>query len=151
MKWLTTKLNAPGGLQAYGGTTQDGADVPEAARVAYRDRVVNDLIYVIDYDYDHFKRNFMAGTSAADFFGDAMVLGLNAAGTAVGAKETKTLLSAIATGAGGVNTTFTKDILFTKQITTVLNQMDTDRQKQLQTIPAAARRDSSSCHHIRTA
>jgi len=111
-----------------------GGAKTEAEKEAFRDQTIDDLVYIVDHDYYGFRANFVAGTAATSFLASAVETGVNAAATAVDAKDAKTILSAIATGISGAETDASQDILYSKQVSTIVNQMDSDRHEKLLTI-----------------
>lgn len=76
-----------------------------------RNAILNDLMAMIDVNYYDYEKNLHKDNAVKNTVADIVTLGLTAAATAVGGEETKTILSAIATGVVGSNTAIDKNVL----------------------------------------
>ena len=90
-------------------TVYDNAALTEKGRV--RNTILNDLMAVIDFNYHEFEVRLHEDKTLKDTSTEIVTLGLTAASTAVGGAEVKTILSAIATGVVGANSSLDKNIL----------------------------------------
>jgi hypothetical protein len=80
-------------------------------KVKIRNAILNDLMAVIDFNYHEFECRLHSDKAIKDTSTEIATLGLTAASTAVGGAEVKTILSAIATGVVGVNSSLDKNVL----------------------------------------
>jgi hypothetical protein len=81
-----------------------------AEKVKVRNAILNDLMAVIDFNYHEFEGRLHSDKVLKNTTADVVTLGLTAASTAVGGEEAKTILSAIATGVVGANTSLDKNV-----------------------------------------
>jgi hypothetical protein len=81
-----------------------------AEKVKVRNAILNDLMAVIDFNYHEFEVQLHSEKVLKNTTADIVTLGLTAASTAVGGAEAKTILSAIATGVVGANTSLDKNV-----------------------------------------
>jgi hypothetical protein len=90
----------------------EGLTGPEKdqARRAVRNQILSDLQAIIDYNYHSFENGLRGDVAIKNTSVDIITLGLTATATAVGAKEVKTILSAIATGVVGANASVDKNV-----------------------------------------
>jgi hypothetical protein len=100
-----THTNSP----RYYRTAYDRATT-EPDRQSARNQVLSDLMSTIDYNYHNYEIALRGDKTVKDTAADVVTLGLTAAATAAGGVEIKTILSAIATGVVGVNTSLDKNV-----------------------------------------
>jgi hypothetical protein len=115
-------------LYAYkhAGDGKSAADA-DAARKAVRNDVLNNLKAIVDYNYYDFEDGLRVDDTVKNTTADIVTLCLTAASTAAGAKEVKTILSAIATGVVGVNTSFDKNVFQSNTVQALQLEMRTLR------------------------
>ncbi|MGD0743783.1 MAG: hypothetical protein ABSA45_01375 [Verrucomicrobiota bacterium] len=89
-------------------TVYDNAAPPE--KVKTRNAILNDLMAMIDFNYHEFEDTLHSEKVLKNATADVVTMGLTAASTAVVGAETKTILSAIATGVVGVNASLDKNV-----------------------------------------
>ncbi|HMP81129.1 MAG TPA: hypothetical protein PKA41_00305 [Verrucomicrobiota bacterium] len=77
-------------------------------RAQVRNSILNDLMAVVDFNYHEYELVLRDDKTLKDIGVDLATLGLTAAATASGAQQTKTILSAIATGVIGANASIDK-------------------------------------------
>jgi hypothetical protein len=94
-----------------------------ADQQAVRNRILNDLMTMIDYNYHQFENNLRGDKAVQELGADIATLGLTAASTVMGGAETKTILSAIATGVVGVNSSIDKEVFQNNTIQALQLQM----------------------------
>ena len=80
-------------------------------RMRVRNAILNDLMAMIDFNYHEFECRLHSDKAVKDTSTEIVTLGLTAASTAVGGAEVKTILSAIATGVVGANSSLDKNVL----------------------------------------
>ena len=80
-------------------------------KVRVRNAILNDLMATIDFNYHEFEVRLQSDKTLKDASADIVTLGLTAASTAAGGTEVKTILSAIASGVVGANSSLDKNIL----------------------------------------
>jgi hypothetical protein len=102
-------------------TVYDKAVPADKARV--RNAILNDLMAVIDLNYHEFEAGLRTDKALKDTSAEIVTLGLTAASTAVGGEEAKTILSAIATGVVGANSSLDKNLLQNNTIQTLELEM----------------------------
>ncbi len=90
-------------------TVYNNAAPADKARV--RNAILNDLMAVIDLNYHEFEAGLRTDKALKDASAEIVTIGLTAASTAVGGEEAKTILSAIATGVVGANSSLDKNVL----------------------------------------
>ena len=88
-----------------------------------RNAILNDLMAVIDLNYHEFEARLRTDKAIKDTSAEIVTLGLTAASTAVGGEEAKTILSAIATGVVGANSSLDKNVLQNNTIQTLELEM----------------------------
>jgi hypothetical protein len=88
-----------------------------------RNQILTDLKTTIDYNYHQFEDNLRNDRSVQELGADLATLGLTAASTVMGGAETKTILSAIATGVVGVNSSIDKDFFANNTVQALQLQM----------------------------
>jgi hypothetical protein len=103
------------------------AAADEPGRKEIRNAILNDLLLMIDHNYDDFEDNLRNDKSTQEWIADLATLGLTAASTVVGGAETKTILSAIATGVVGVNTSLDKEFFQNNTVQALQLQMRAQR------------------------
>lgn len=92
-----------------------------------RNQILNDLMGMIDYNYYEFEGNLRGDKTVQEMSADIATLGLTAAATVMGGAETKTILSAIATGVVGVNSTIDKEVFQSNTVQAIQLQMRSRR------------------------
>jgi len=95
----------------------------EAEQESVRNQILNDLMSLIDYNYYEFESNLRGDKTTQEMGADIATLGLTAAATVMGGAETKTILSAIATGVVGVNSSIDKQVFQSNTIQAIQLQM----------------------------
>jgi hypothetical protein len=88
-----------------------------------RNQILNDLMTLIDSNYHQFEDNLRGDKATQELGADIATLGLTAASTVVGGAETKTILSAIATGVVGVNSSIDKEVFQNNTVQALQLQM----------------------------
>ena len=102
-------------------TVYNNAALMDKARV--RNAILNDLMAIIDLNYHEFEAGLRTDKAVKDSAAEIVTLGLTAASTAVGGEEAKTILSAIATGVVGANSSLDKNVLQNNTIQTLELEM----------------------------
>ena len=98
---------------------------------ARRNKVINDLLFLINFYYDQYELSWYASSTGTNFVGDAAILGLNLASTAVGGTEIKTILSAISAGLGGVKIAAQRDFFRNQDVGIIVQRMRSLRSRAL--------------------
>lgn len=96
----------------------------------YRDMCVNELMTMIDVQYDEYKKSFRQATDDSNLAADIAVIGLGSAGALVAGKTAKSILSGTAAAITGTKAAIDSDVFYNSSILVVINQMDTDRQNE---------------------
>lgn len=94
-----------------------------------RDQITLARMYAIDIYYSEYEGQLTRERQDVGFFSTIANLALTSSATLVGAKESKTILAAAATGLTGVKAAYDKEILIEKTITILQQQMRTRRKE----------------------
>src|ERR1700675_2376937 len=78
-------------------------------KVNRRNRILTELIALIDYNYSVFEVRYYGSDAAVNFAGDVANLGLTGVASVTGTAHLKSVLSAIATGTTGIKTSYEKN------------------------------------------
>ena len=97
-----------------------------------RDQIVLSRIYAMDLYYSEYEVQLTQERQNIGFYSTIASLALTTSATAIAAAETKTVLSAVATGLTGARTAYDKEILIEKTITILQTQMRA-RRKEVKT------------------
>jgi hypothetical protein len=99
----------------------------ERFRKYYRDQAVLARMYAIDIAYSKYELDLTRERQNVGFLSTLTLLGLTTAGTLVGGEETKTILSATATGVTGTKEAYEKNVLVERTISVLQQQMRAQR------------------------
>lgn len=105
-----------------------------AFKVTRRNQILQELIWVIDQNYGDFEQSYYGSDAGINFGGDVLNLGLTGVAAVSGTAHVKSILSAIATGATGVKTSYLKNFYDQQTRTAVVQQMRASRATELATI-----------------
>lgn len=97
------------------------------ADILKRDQLIQQLLLLTDLYYQDYRESLYAMTSGTDFFGSALITGMNAASSIAGGEQFKTVIAAATTGFSGVKTEFNRSILRDKTLHAIFKQMDASR------------------------
>lgn len=78
-------------------------------KLARRNAILYEYIWLIDSNYDVYESNFFSGQAFVNTAGDILAMGLASAATVTGANTTKTLLAALSVGVVGTRLTYQKN------------------------------------------
>jgi hypothetical protein len=95
----------------------------EASARRERNQILSELMYIIDADHGDYERSTQAHATAFEVLSDFTVLGLTGAGAVTGGAETKSILSAIASGVMGAQLSVNKRVFRDKTIEALQAQM----------------------------
>ena len=112
----------------------EGTVTEKAAKVARRNQILTELIYLVDQNYYSFENHFYGTQATFSTTADAANLGLTAAGAVVGTTELKSILSATATGVTGLRSSIEKNFFDQQSRAAVVTKMRALRATQLATI-----------------
>lgn len=90
---------------------------------ARRNKIVYDLMFVINDYYDRYELSRYATVVGLGFAGDVGTLGLDTAATAVSGAGVKTILTAISTGIGGTKIAAQRDFLQNQNVGLLIQKM----------------------------
>lgn len=99
------------------------------ATQAQRNDCIIDLETDINSAFKEYQIQLQSDISKTNSVLNITGIGLSAASTAAGGTTAKTILSAVATGVGGVKTSISEDFLFKSTLQTLSSQMVADRSK----------------------
>jgi len=139
MKDLET-ANAGRLRQKYGNADSLRAAIEAAERdsTGYkRNILLNDLILLIDVNYDHWEKLIYSKKAGFDLTSDAVLLGLGGATALTGTTSVANVLGQITTGVTGFKTSVDSDLLQKNTIPALVAKMRAARATQLTKIQAA--------------
>jgi hypothetical protein len=119
----TFNYTEPTNSNYYWKVYTNAATISENEQESVRNQILNDLMGIIDYNYYVFEDNLRGDKTVQEMGADIATLGLTAAATVMGGAETKTILSAIATGVVGVNSSIDKHIFQNNTVQALQLQM----------------------------
>lgn len=96
-----------------------------------RNQIIEDLIFLIDVNYNSFERRLNADRTYSNLAADLVSIGVTSASTLVGAAETKTILSAVATGITGGRASVDKNFYQQQSLSAIITTMRAERTKEL--------------------
>ena len=132
-------------LKAY----DDAVGETEKQRV--RGEIVFELMTAIDQGYQDHEKAFKAGFASKDVLLDSTHLAIDLAATVMVPAQTKTVLSAIATGLGGVNVSIDKNYFDQKSIEIVMLEMRSMRKTKADEITGNLKTQSISQYPLSAA
>ena len=101
-----------------------------ASRQTKRDRIVEDLLTLVDTKYYDFRRSLYTGRAVTDLGFDLTNLGLSFAATISGGEQTKTILSALIAGVTGTKLAVNENLFTNKTSLAIITKMDAMRTAQ---------------------
>jgi len=116
-------------------------DLFSAGSAKERNQKINDLVYLIDRNYDNWEKRLYDKKAFSDFFGSAAVIGLNAAGSITGGTEVKSILHAISGGIESTKIGFDKDVLQNQNMLAIIAKMRALRAEKLNTLLRGMQQD----------
>lgn len=109
-----------------------------------RNEIVTARMYIIDVEYNYYEARLTREMQDEGLLATATELGLTTAATLVPVVQTKTLLSALATGVTGLDKAYNEKELLTNTIQALQIQMRADRKKEAAVIFAKMFKDLSA-------
>ena len=116
-----------------------GADPTTQAYI--RNEIVTARMYIADMEYDYYEARLTREMQDEGLLATATELGLTTAATLVPVAQTKTLLSALATGVVGLDKAYTEKELLSNTIQALQTQMRADRKTEAGAIYGKMYRD----------
>jgi len=101
-----------------------------------RNRLLNDLILLIDLNYYHWEKLFYDKKAYTDFGSAVAATTLSSVSALVGGDEAKTILSAISSGITSTGVTFNSKVLQDQSLTAIFAKMRANRATQLAVLQA---------------
>ena len=123
-------VTAPNLLQTYNNMPQSSAAEIQA-KVTRRNRILQQLIALIDANYSDFESQYYGSDATISFAGDLANLGLTGVSSVTGTAHLKSVLSAIATGTTGIKTSYLKNFYDQQTRAAVVQKMRASRATQL--------------------
>lgn len=96
-----------------------------------RNVVIEDLIYLIDVNYQQFESELFFGRATFDTFTDLAILGLGAAGGLIEPAGTKAILAVVSGGIGGARASIDKNFFREQSANALISTMRASRKKKL--------------------
>jgi hypothetical protein len=127
---VMTDVSQPNLLQQYNAMPQ-GTDAEAAAKIARRNQILQELILVVDKNYETFEGRYYGSDASVNFAGDLINLGLTGVSSVTGTAHLKSVLSAIATGTTGIKTSYLKNFYDQQTRSAVVQQMRSSRATEL--------------------
>lgn len=94
-----------------------------------RNAILNDLIYLIDDHYYHYKNSLLTGRGELNFWSDVAVLGLNTASIISPGEHVKNILTSISTGIIGSRASYSDNFFQSQTSKALVTRMDASRNK----------------------
>lgn len=123
-------VTSPMLLQTYNAMPQR-SDAEKQAKVARRNQILQELIFLIDQNYSVFESKYYGSDASVNFAGDVVNLGLTGVSSVTGTAHLKSVLSAIATGTTGIKTSYEKNFYDQQTRSAVVQKMRAGRATQL--------------------
>ncbi len=112
--------------------TEDAKGVTEkVSKEDLRNQFISQRLTLINIQYIKFIRGFAVEKAQLDTAADILVIGLNLAGTLVGAASTKAILAAISGGTAASRTSVNKNFFHEKTVPVLVTAMNADRKEAL--------------------
>lgn len=117
-------------LKNYNAMPESSND-EKAKKVARRNQILNELIFLIDQNYASFEGRFYGSQAALNVGGDFVNLGLTGVSSVTGSAHLKSVLSALATGTTGLKTSIDKNFFDQQTRAAIVQKMRAARASQL--------------------
>jgi len=112
--------------------TEDAEKVPATVnKKELRNQFISQRLTLINIQYIKFIRRFAVEKAQLDTAADVLVIGLNLAGTLVGAASTKGILAAISGGTSASRTSINKNFFHEKTVPVLVTAMNAERKEAL--------------------
>jgi len=121
-KTLTDKYSKPEAIPA------DQTKITEKER----NQILDDLIFLTDYNYHRFEAELYQGRAIFDTTTDLAILGLGAAGALVTHSATQAIISAISGGIGGARVSINKNFFHEQSTQALIAKMQSTRKTKLE-------------------
>ncbi len=102
----------------------------------FRNVVINDLLFIINHNYNGYEGNFLAGKAKFDFYSGATRSAFETGATLIDATGVKTVLSALAAFTGSTQTLANEAFYYEQTGPALINAMRADRKNALVSILA---------------
>jgi len=133
LKAISDDLSRPDTIQKYNAMPESSDDEIKA-KIARRNQLLNEMIYLVDQNYSKFESHFYGGQAAFSTVADAANLGLTGASSVTGTAELKSILSATATATTGFKTSVEKNFFDQQSRAAIVAKMRSLRAAQLATL-----------------
>src|SRR5207249_3949647 len=121
----------------YGGSTNLKQAIDSANTGEKRNILLNDLILLVDLNYNHWEKLLYNKKAGFDLTSDAVLLGLGGATALTGTTEVANILGQITTGITGFKTSVDSDLLQKNAVPALVAKMRAARATQLLKMQAA--------------
>jgi hypothetical protein len=118
--------HCPDGSAPNAGKCPDGKPISDNFK-RVRNEILQAIQAEIDSAYHNYSRTMFAGNAYIGVASDLSVIGLNAAGTVVGASDVKAILAAASGGVTGASASMSKQLFNQQSILSVVAAMDASR------------------------
>jgi hypothetical protein len=130
---MLADVSQPNLLAVYN-ALPDGNDAQVKTKVARRNQILQELITIVDQNYEAFEARYYGSDASVNFAGDVVNLGLTGVSSVTGTAHLKSVLSAIATGTTGIKTSYQKNYFDQQTRAAVVQQMRALRASALTTL-----------------
>jgi hypothetical protein len=124
------ELSDPKLVQNYE-TLPQATPEDRAKKVAHRNRILREYVWLIDQNYDHFEARYYGAQAGVNWAGDVITIGLTGVASVTGTADLKSVLSAIATGVTGIKTSYEKNFFDQQTRSAIVQKMRALRAEQL--------------------
>jgi hypothetical protein len=142
LKALSSGFDEQGLIKAYASAPIVAGAPTEKTKRSIRDEYISTRLTLIDLYYQDWTHGAAFHKQVWDTATDLAVLGVNAAGTLVGAAETKAILHAVSGGVVGSKLAVDKNFFYEKTVPALVAAMEAERQKRLTPIIRGSQVDS---------
>lgn len=97
----------------------------------YRNAIINEMVFIADYNYQSYEGNLVAGRAKANFYTGAVRASLETAGALISVADTTRILSGLAALTGAIQESADKEFFFDNTIDALIIQMRADRANAL--------------------
>ena len=97
----------------------------------YRNAIINEMLFIADYNYQAYEGNLVAGRAKTNFYTGAVRTTLETAGALITVADTTRILSGLAAMTGAIQESANKEFFFDNTIDALIIQMRADRARAL--------------------
>lgn len=120
----------------YARVASDDQTTLSASTAKERNKIMNELIFLVNDYYDRYELRWYSTTSGVTAFSDIATMGLDLGAAVAGGNSLKTVLSTISAGVGGTKLALQNDVLQSQNIVLIIRTMRETRRAKYEFIRA---------------